>query len=78
MNKYAVDGLARNMLCKIFCIPKLIVYQAFNDESRKKGIHIIEPICDIDSSNKKYLYNFNEYNIEVFSTNSKHYDCIVN
>ena len=43
MNNYAIDGLGRNMLCKIFCIPKLIVYQAFDDESRKKGINEIIP-----------------------------------
>ena len=78
MNKYAVDGLARNMLCKIFCIPELVVYQAFNDESRKKGIHIIKPIgIPQDSSNKDYFYSFNKYNIDVFSTNSKHYDTLI-
>ena len=79
MNKYAVDGLARNMLCKIFGIPKLIVYQAFDDESRKKGIREILPNnIPQDSSNKTFIYNFCNYNVEVFSINSKHYDSIVN
>lgn len=78
MNEYAVDGLARNLLCKIFCIPELIVYQAFNDESRKKGIHTIMPInIEQDSSNQKYFYQFDEFNIEVYSSNSKHYDALV-
>ena len=43
LNNYAIDGLARNMVCKIFGIPKLIIYQAFDDESRKKGIYEITP-----------------------------------
>jgi len=78
MNEYAVDGLARNMLCKLFCIPKLIVYQAFEDESRKKGIHTIEPVgITQDSSNKDYFYSFDKFNVEVFSTNSKHYDALI-
>ena len=78
MNEYAVDGLARNLLCKIFCIPELIVYQAFNDESRKKGIHIIKPLgIPQDSSNQMYFYPFNEFNVEVFTSNSKHYDALI-
>ena len=78
MNKYAVDGLARNMLCKIFCIPELVVYQAFNDESRKKGLHIIKPIgIPQDSSNKSYFYSFDKFNVDVFSANSKHYDSLI-
>lgn len=78
MNEYAVDGLARNILCKIFNIPKLIVYQAFDDESRKKGIHTIEPVgITQDSSNKDYFYSFDKFNVEVFSTNSKHYDALI-
>lgn len=78
MNEYAVDGLARNILCKIFCIPKLIVYQAFDDESRKKGIHTFEPIgIKQDSSNQMYFYPFDEFNVEVFTTNSKHYDALI-
>ena len=78
MNEYAVDGLARNMVCKLFGIPKLIVYQAFDDESRKKGIHTIEPVgIKQDSSNKDYFYSFDKFNVEVFSTNSKHYDALI-
>ena len=78
MNNYAIDGLARNMLCKIFCIPKLIIYQAYDDESRKKGIYEITPDnIPQDTTNKKYFYNFFNYNIEVFSIDSRHYDSIV-
>ena len=78
MNEYAVDGLARNILCKIFCIPELIVYQAFNDESRKKGIHSIKPTgISQDSSNQIYFYSFNEFKVEVFTSNSKHYDALI-
>jgi hypothetical protein len=78
MNDSAIDGLARNMLCKIFCIPKLIVYQASDDESRKKGIHIIEPIgIPQDSSNSDFFYSFIQYNIDVFTANSKHYDSLI-
>lgn len=78
MNDHAIDGLARNMLCKIFCIPELIIYQACNDESRKKGIHIIKPIgIPQDSSNIAYFYKFNENNIDVFTANSKHYDSLI-
>lgn len=78
MDNYAVDGLARNMLCKIFCIPKLIIYQIFDDESRKKGIIEIKSNgIQEDSSDKTYFYNFVNYNIEVFSMDSRHYDSIV-
>ena len=59
MNNYAIDGLARNMLCKIFCINKLIIYQAFDDESRKKGIYEIKPDgIDEDTTGRKFIYNF--------------------
>lgn len=78
MNEYAVDGLARNLLCKIFCIPQLTVYQAFDDESRKKGIHNFKPIGILqDSSTQDYFYSFEEYNVNVFSINSKHYDALI-
>ena len=78
MNNYAIDGLARNMVCKIFGIPKLIIYQAYDDESRKKGIYEIKPDnIPQDTTNKTYFYNFVNYNIEVFSIDSKHYDSIV-
>ena len=78
MNEYAVDGLARNLLCKIFCIPQLTVYQAFDDESRKKGIHQIKPTGILhDSSTVDYFYAFEKYNINIFSLNSKHYDALI-
>ena len=44
-------------------IPKLVIYQAFKDESRKKGLHTILPEHEYDSSGKKYFYSFNQYNI---------------
>ena len=78
VNEYVIDGLERNMLCKIFCIPEPVSYQAFNDESRKKGIYIIKPIgIPQDSSNKAYFYSFDEFNVDVFSANSKHYDSLI-
>ena len=78
MNNYAIDGLARNMLCKIFCINKLIIYQAFNDESRKKGIYEIKPDgIQEDTTGRKFIYNFINFNVEVFSIDSRHYDCII-
>ena len=77
MNEYAVDGLARNILCKIFCISELVVYQAFNDESRKKGIHVIKPHgIKEDSSLQDYFYDFDRNSVEVFSINSTHYDAL--
>ena len=77
MDNYAIDGLARNMLCKIFSIPKIVIYQAFDDESRKKGIYEIKSDkLDIDNKSQ-YLYNFEKYNIEIFSIDSRHYDAIV-
>lgn len=79
MNNYAIDGLARNMICKIFGIPKLIIYQAYDDESRKKGIYEFTPNnIPQDCSNKNYFYDFVNYNIEIFSIDSRHYDSIVN
>ena len=78
VNEYAVDGLARNLLCKIFCIPQLTVYQAFDDESRKKGIRNFKPIGILqDSSTQDYFYSFEKYNVNVFSINSKHYDALI-
>ena len=78
MNEYAIDGLARNLLCKIFCIPQITIYQAFDDESRKKGIHQIKPTGIIfDSSKVEYFYNFEKFNINIFSVNSKHYDALI-
>ena len=77
MDNHGIDGLARNMLCKIFGIPKIVIYQAFNDESRKKGVYEITS-DKLEFDNKpQYLYNFNNYNIEIFSIDSRHYDAIV-
>ena len=78
MNNYAIDGLARNMICKIFGIPRLTIYQAYDDESRKKGIYeFTSNNIPQDSSNKNYFYDFVNYNVEIFSIDSRHYDSIV-
>ena len=51
MNKYAVDGLARNMLCKIFGLPKSI-----NKAIRiAKGRYIVRVDSD-DYVSRNFLY----------------------
>lgn len=80
MNDVAIDGLGRNMICKIFSISELHVIQAFDGHARKRGENIIKPNTDLNRFQNlfPYLYNFEPIQINIFTVDSTHYYGIIN